>query len=148
MTTIKSYTSIEQSRKLAEILPLESADMVLPFRHTKNDEYIPEHVVSRNYVEVYNEMIKLPGMGKEDICQLIQPAWSLAALLGVLPKIINNETLFIETSAALWHIGYRNIYIARVDNPIDACYELILKLHEFKIYKLSEQLKKLREEDV
>ena len=27
MATIKSYTDIEQSRKLAEILPLESADM-------------------------------------------------------------------------------------------------------------------------
>jgi len=26
MTTIKSYTDIEQSRKLAEFLPLESAD--------------------------------------------------------------------------------------------------------------------------
>ena len=27
MATIKSHTSLEQSRKLAEILPLESADM-------------------------------------------------------------------------------------------------------------------------
>ena len=27
MATIKSYTDIEQSKKLAEILPLESADM-------------------------------------------------------------------------------------------------------------------------
>ena len=27
MTTIKSYTDISQSKKLAEILPLESADM-------------------------------------------------------------------------------------------------------------------------
>lgn len=27
MATIKSYTDLEQSKKLAEILPLESADM-------------------------------------------------------------------------------------------------------------------------
>jgi hypothetical protein len=27
MATIKSYTDIEQSKKLAEILPIESADM-------------------------------------------------------------------------------------------------------------------------
>ena len=27
MATIKSYTDIEQSRKLAEILPIESSDM-------------------------------------------------------------------------------------------------------------------------
>ena len=133
MVTIKSYTDLEQSKKLAEILPIESADIVLPFRPTKNDEYIPGYVVSRNYVEVYNEMMKLPGMGKEDVCQLIQPTWSLAALLGVLPKIINNETLFIETSAALWHIGYRNIYTARADNPVDACVAMIEKLHELNI---------------
>ena len=29
MATIKSYTDLEQSKKLAEILPLESADMFL-----------------------------------------------------------------------------------------------------------------------
>ena len=28
MATIKSYTDIEQSKKLAEMLPLESADML------------------------------------------------------------------------------------------------------------------------
>ena len=61
------------------------------------------------------------------------PCWSLASLLSVLPKIINNETLFIETSAALWHIGYRNIYIARADNPVDACYEMIMRLNELNL---------------
>ena len=81
MITIKSFTSLEQSKKLAEILPIESADMVLPFKHSKNDEYIPGYVVSRNYVEVYNEMMKLQRMEKEDVCKLIQPCWSLAALL-------------------------------------------------------------------
>ncbi len=61
------------------------------------------------------------------------PCWSLAALLSILPKIVNNKTLFIETSAALWHVGYRNIYTARADNPVDACYEMILSLHEQNI---------------
>ena len=61
------------------------------------------------------------------------PCWSLAALLGVLPNIINNETLFIETSAALWHIGYRSIFTARADNLVDACYEMILKLHKLNL---------------
>jgi hypothetical protein len=27
MTTIKSYTDLEQSKKLAEVLPIDSADM-------------------------------------------------------------------------------------------------------------------------
>ena len=61
------------------------------------------------------------------------PAWSLATLLSILPKIVNNETLFIETSAALWHIGYRKFYTARADNPVDACVAMIEKLHELKM---------------
>lgn len=94
MITIKSYSDLEQSKKLAEILPLESADMVLPFKHSKNDEYIPEYVISRNYIEVYNEMMKLPGMEKEDVCKLIHPCWSLAALMKFLPSEFTTENKF------------------------------------------------------
>lgn len=117
MATIKSYTDLEQSKKLAEILSLESADIRYQARYdNKNNlKYIPVFV---------STIIPL----KADI-----PCWSLATLLNVLPKIINNETLFIETSAALWHIGYRNIYTARADNPVDACVAMIEKLHEFNL---------------
>ena len=124
MATIKSYTSVEQSKKLAEFLPLESADMeylsikengalvgAVPF--VKDDSEVEDSAYSHIYDRI--------------------ACWSLAALLGVLPKVINNETLFIETSSALWHIGYRNIYTARTDNPVDACYELILKLNELRM---------------
>ena len=111
MATIKSFTDLEQSKKLAEILPLESADM-----------YYSCGAVAPNVMTSDKQDYK---------CYTI--CWSLAALLSVLPKIVNNETLFIETSAALWHIGYRNIYTARTDNPVDACYELILKLNKFKM---------------
>ena len=117
MTTIKSYSDLQQSKKLAEILPFESADMV--YVHTVDLEGDEHYDIDfRNNQPLFEDDIY---------------AWSLAALLGVLPKIVNNQTLFIETSAALWHIGYRNIYTARADNPIDACYELILKLHELKM---------------
>lgn len=130
MATIKSFTSLEQSKKLAEILPLESADMVSPFRHTKNDEYIPEYVVSRNYIEVYNEMMKLPGMEKKDVCQLIQPAWSLATLLSVLdfPSLTQNKEDEWEVCVPNHQSdGYTEVLAS---NPIDACYEMILKLKE------------------
>lgn len=110
---MKSYTDLEQSKTLAKVLPPESADMYWDYDVQKH-EYYPM---------VMDDQF-------DDFCIC---AWSLAALLNVLPKIINNETLFIETSAALWHIGYRNIYTARADNIIDACYELILKLHELKM---------------
>jgi len=113
MTTIKAYTDISQSKKLAEILPHESADMC--------------------YYEYTSHIDGTPKVGyKEGITEGI-PCWSLAALLNILPKVINNETLFIETSPALWHIGYRNIYTARADNPVDACYELLLKLNEVNL---------------
>jgi hypothetical protein len=112
---MKSYTDIEQSKKLAEILPIESADMYYtPPLIKGHTDYIP-HLKRKLPIDW-------------DIEQKT-PCWSLAALLSILPKIVNNKTLFIETSAALWHVGYRNIYTARADNPVDACYEMIIKLH-------------------
>ena len=118
MAIIKSFTDLEQSKKLAEILPLESADYCWG---------IDKETLC------YNNS-PYPCAWKDYTCkEYYIPCWSLAALIGVLPKVINNETLFIETSPALWHIGYRNIYTARADNPVDACYEMILKLHELKM---------------
>ena len=119
MATIKSYSDLQQSRKLAEILPLESADMFWRYNpniHTYDT--IPKILIVNNWDDDYNKNI---------------PCWSLAALLSVLPKIINNETLFIETSPALWHIGYRNIYTARADNLVDSCVAMIEKLNELKM---------------
>lgn len=63
MATIKSYTDISQSKKLAEILPVESADM---WYHPDLSDY-PDYV---ERCSIYNI-----------------PCWSLAALLDVLPEI-------------------------------------------------------------
>ena len=119
MATIKSYTDIEQSRKLAEILSIESADMC----------YIQDLLAWAKYGEYkpyIGDLVPAYGQGKIR-------CWSLAALLNVLPKIIKHETLFVETSASLWHVGYRGIYTVRSVNLVDACYEMILKLHELKM---------------
>ena len=124
---MKSYTDISQSKKLAEILPIESADMTLPFRHPKKDEYIPGYVVSRNYVEVYNEMMKLPGMEKEDVCKLIQPSWSLAALLDVVSEEVSLNSFKDGNWNAMVQQNGKMIY-SDANNPVDACYEMILKL--------------------
>ena len=121
---MKAYTDLEQSKKLAEILPLESADM-----------YYAGHQSIINPKEwEYEDTPKIRGKYISfDDKRIFYPCWSLAALLNALPKIVNNETFFVETSAALWHVGYRNIYTARADNLVDACYEMILKLHELKL---------------
>lgn len=74
MAKIKSYTDLEQSKKLAEILPLESADMWW------NGFVDEEHSV---IWDVY------PNFLSSDICT---PCWSLSALLGVLHNPSLNET--------------------------------------------------------
>ena len=66
---MKAYTDIEQSKKLAEILPLESADMWW------NGFVDEEHSVTWD---------GYPNFLSSNICT---PCWSLAALLEVLPKI-------------------------------------------------------------
>ena len=109
---MKSFTSLEQSKKLAEFLPLESADM----------RYLPS-ISEVPFIWSVKQMQESEAI----------PAWSLSALLNMLPKIVNNETLFVETSPSLWHIGYRNVYIARASKLVDACYELVIKLNELKM---------------
>ena len=143
---MKSYTDISQSKKLAKILPPESADMTLPFRHTKDDKYFPGCVTARSYIDVYNEMIALPGMDKEEICKLIQPVWSLAALLEEIPSIVVNNVgedlkLHIDKDNLQYYLFYENEYTGDMfeietelyDDMIDSCYEMIVKLHELNL---------------
>ena len=122
MSTIKSYTDILQSRKLAEILPHESADMYSS-RCTITD--FCDGVLKVSYsIEPCN--ISQFRNTKEDI-----PCWSLAALLGVLPyytlQTNTDGTVFVVCESKKPMISYA------YDNPIDACYTLILKLHELNL---------------
>ena len=111
MATIKSHTDLEQSKKLAEILPLESADMSWvgiglgkPFARTRPIKGDPE-----------------------ELCG----CWSLAALLDVLP---NGIIMHKDSQNGKYHCcsTYAGTYI-KVDNPVDACVEMILKLHELNL---------------
>lgn len=68
---MKSYTDINQSRKLAEFLPLESADMCWTPFDEKWDAYL--------------------GAPHPDAIKKEIPCWSLAALLQVLPLGIYDE---------------------------------------------------------
>jgi hypothetical protein len=110
MATIKSYTSLEQSKVLVKILPIESADMY--YREWKRD----------------TKDIRIAHVGtagKEDL-----PCWSLVALLSVLPDYTLQDTpygkVFVVSEKE------KPIMSDDYDNPVDACYEMILKLHELK----------------
>ena len=118
---MKAYTDIEQSKKLAEVLPMESADMYYDRYGTPSfiDEYVTHESIKSNK---YHDIIS---------------CWSLAALLGVLPA--ECECMALE------HINYGNNhkeyfmhYIGgenteNYDNPVDACVAMIEKLNELKM---------------
>ena len=116
---MKSYTDIEQSKKLAKILPLESADMYYCYGmdiHTKKWDYdiVPTIIDASNQIDI------------DDI-----PCWSLAALLNVLPK-----SLIYTPNPTLDGYCCKNIMHdleTYADNPIDACYEMIIHLHELNL---------------
>ena len=114
---MKSHTDLEQSKKLAEILPLESADNY----YSWHDE--------RYYV--VNKDCPYPYSLKEKI-----PCWSLASLLDVFPEgIIENYYVpNLQKENGKYSVAYGNDELLCIaDNPVDACYEMILKLHELNL---------------
>lgn len=121
---MKNCTDIEQSKKLAEILPVESADMCYRIvAHNSNDthEYQPYCFV---------------GTLESDI-----PCWSLAALLDQLEDVVVDENgyeykLEIIKEGVQYYLVYEGMLdAASYDTPlfddlIDCCYEMIVKLKE------------------
>ena len=111
MATIKSYTDLEQSKKLAEILPLESADMkILPFNER---EY---RIVPINDISV---------CGIEDEIH----AWSLAALLDYISANFRTDIKYLDN---YWELDCR-VRVTYSKELVDACYEMIVKLHDLKL---------------
>jgi hypothetical protein len=139
----KICTDLEQSRKLAEILPIESADMYysdVPVREwiDKTDTSKGTHVVFKSQIFAI-ENLRNREIGEGDVY-----AWSLAALLDILPKkcypIKDHETNLIlgkpkdKWCALYWDTtGMQDGEQTLADNPVDACYEMILRLHELKM---------------
>ena len=131
MATIKSYTDIEQSRKLVEILPLESADMYYSYYHNP--------ISGASYYEEY-PMFHIPTNKNQSLS-----CWSLAALLGVIKEQGNVDLRFLQSTfdnrgkhlTNVWCCTFENIGTVTLDlyadNPIDAVYELVLKLNELKM---------------
>lgn len=114
---MKAYTDIEQSRKLAEILPIESADMCYYYKDDKPQLTPYSEHNNRYYI----------------------PCWSLAALLGLMPKGESKDLSLVFGSYdggyhPLWFCTYEEmptiVEICDADNPIDACVEMIYKLKE------------------
>lgn len=120
MATIKSFTDISQSKKLAEILPIESADMCIN---------------STNPYMITHELRPYDGFDNEH-----DPSWSLAALLDILhskakdiPSLSGGgykDGEYISDWCLDYEFENGDYQKTFADNPIDACYEMILKLKE------------------
>lgn len=120
---MKSYTDIEQSKKLAEFLPNESADM--SYRPYREEGGMPDYQL--------------------DLCPyrfaswIGFPCWSLSVLFRVLPKYIRGSRLRMDISESDFNLWFDFLSSGTADeslpditkeNPVDTCVEMILKLHE------------------
>lgn len=140
---MKSYTDLIQSKALAKILPIESADMRYGY-------IVPYDYSDRMYDGGYDEipypkdfLIKNPNFSANEY-DLELPCWSLVALLDIMPNSENISTNLSKGGYRIstleytnsWFVDYEdetnglNNCITSADNPIDACYEMIIKLHE------------------
>ena len=128
MATIKSYTGIEQSKKLAKILPLESADMHYNNASIKGINYVDEY---RAELMDYNTAQKVLSKYLINPIFGIIPCWSLSALLGVLP----DYTLQTNTDGTVFVVceSKKPMISDAYDNPVDACMDMIENLHELKL---------------
>lgn len=140
---MKAYTDLEQSKKLAEILPLESADMFYADLLVDGVHKYNLHPLESYGFKTFEDT-KLKA---SDHLGFV-PCWSLAALLDVLPfhLIVDNQRYAFsiikgldknsETYAIKYAIFNTTFYFHLTDfynNPVDACYEMIIKLHEQKL---------------
>ena len=119
---MKAYTDIEQSKTLAEILPLESADMCFNISQRSN---MPPLMTPYSKFKEFFDMDKTPDF--------LIPCWSLAALLSALPYTSLHETFSGWRCDSYNKEGTSCILGVPADNPVDACYEMILKLHELNL---------------
>lgn len=109
---IQGYTDIKQSKILAEILPIESADMF--FCNDGSVKLMWEHLKN------------IP---------VTTPCWSLAALIELLPPIDNLKPMIDLEGNSIYYSG-NNTPCTNGDTLIDACVDIIIKLKELNLLKL------------
>ena len=118
---MKAYTDLEQSKKLAKILPLESADM----------SFVEKGNAKHTWYDAENTRITTPYEKKYYV-----PCWSLAALLDVIEDNIKIEKLAFDLSGIFTYSIIGDGYDYRTcehEELVDACYEMIVKLHELNL---------------
>lgn len=105
-------TSIEQSQKLIELgIDIDTADMLWTYDFMVNDI---------NGLNVISELLKPE---ENDI-----PAWSLTALLKLMPKSMILTPNPLSTNYCCRNVEFDMEFYA--DNPVDAAFEMLVWLKE------------------
>ncbi len=130
---MKSYTDLEQSKKLAKILPAETADQTwerIAIAGANLD--VPEYGHNGNTPYILSSKIGIP-------------CWSLAALLEILPEETTDDSGYktyidIRKYNSKYQIAYYTdlnwsdkITTDEYESLVDACVEMVVKLHEQKL---------------
>ena len=118
MAAVKSYTDIEQSRKLAEILSPESADTL--------------HCIDFDGDLLYTVPKQYSGSFRYQP-ELTIPCWSLSALLDILPYPSLHKTFSGWRCDSYDKEGKTCRLGENADNPVDACVVIIEKLYKLNL---------------
>ena len=126
MATIKSYTDLEWSKKLAEILPVESADRCYEVGEDL-DGYITKTIYTPLVHTPYNDNYI--------------PCWSLSALLDIIKdKCGYFELVYLESTFDRRGDRLENVYRLSTDaydvykkEAVDACVAMIIRLNELNL---------------
>ena len=117
---MKSYTNLEQSKKLTEILPIESVDM-----YYSDNEY--PKPITKYHITYANVLYGSYDIHYFDIYGYV-PCWSLAALLNVLPS-----STLDSSNDHHYRLHCMERYTEWYDNAIDACVAMIEKLYKINL---------------
>ena len=109
---MKSYIDLEQSKILSKILPIESADM----------QWI---------IDDLGEPFPFPIDDK--VNENEEPCWSLTSLLCNIPSPVLSENSGSWTVSSL-DSKFPISSFGNGENPVDACYEMILLLNKHNYY--------------
>ena len=124
MTTIKSFSDLGQSKKLAEFLSLNTADQC----------FLNDGTAIKAEINSYSVAMKL---WKEHYIEII-PCWSLAALISLLPDEIKHDgivnNLWITSKDVSYYSEEYDSYLYYEEGcTVDACYKMIIKLYELNL---------------
>ena len=115
---MKSFTDIEQSKKLAEILPTDSADML--------------HCI--DYGDLLSTVPKQYSGSFRHQPELTIPCWSLSALFDVVKdKCGYFELVYLKQTSDSKANPFRlstDVYDVYDKEVVDACVEIIIKLYK------------------